>query len=77
MPAIVVWAIRVGLLLNDLKDSPLTAKLRAEVNDLREKISSIDLPPPPNGVAWTMEDLQALGDEIHDVTDDIRGQHGG
>lgn len=75
MNPLIVWAIRASLLLLNIKEGPLDDRLRAEVDDLRDQLTPM-LPPPPNGEAWTSEDLQALVNELREVNDDIRENHG-
>lgn len=64
------------MLMLKVQEGPLVKKLKAELNDLLKQLTP-DLPPAPNGVAWTVDDLDALALEVKAVNADIRREHGG
>lgn len=73
--AIVQWAFQAASALMQLRDSSEVAEVKEKAQTLLAQFTK-ELPPAPNGIAWTREDLELYIQRHDQIMAELTARHG-
>lgn len=71
MSPFVLWGVQALVVMMKAKESGADKVLKQQIDDLREQFKPM-LPAPPNGVEWTMSDLEGYLADLMATNQQIR-----